>query len=610
MKKPVFAGLVGCLAVSATLLPIGSFAEEPVTIIVTASRGAETVDESMAPVTVIDESDIRRSGASSVDQILAQVPGLIISNNGGPGKTSSVFLRGTESDHVLVLIDGVKMGSATLGTTPFHDIPLSIVEKIEIVRGSRSSLYGSEAIGGVIQIFTRKGGDGTVPIFSLSAGSHGSHEVQAGIVGGDKDAWYSVLASNSGTDGFNSCRGDSGAGCFTVEPDDDGYDNTSISLRAGGQVTDRLNIQGNLLNSDNETEFDGSFQNESETASQLASIKASFSASDRWNSSLLYAQTTDDSDNFINGVFASRFETERTQISWLNDLIIGNSRVITGLDYTDDEVDSNTAFVVSNRDNLGIFASFNTTMGSTDFEISLRNDDNEQFGSETTGGIAFGRDLSNRTRLNISYGTAFKAPTFNELYYPGFGNPDLDAETSSSIDLGISGHTSNGHWAINVFQTEIDDLIGFDPTTFTPVNIDETEISGIEFVGNMRVADWDISAALTLHNPEDTSKGANNGNQLPRRSETILQLGLDKTIGGWSFGGSLLLRGDSYDDPRNRTKLDGFTVVDFRTEYLFNPNWAFGLNVNNIFDKEYETAANYNQDGINGRITLRYIPNQ
>ncbi len=609
MNKTLLAGFSGVFCFSIFTLSITVFAaDDPLTIVVTASRSAETVDESMAPVTVIDRRQIEKTGALSVPQVLATVPGLTLSNNGGAGKTTSVFLRGTESDHVLVLIDGVKAGSASLGTTPFQDLPLSQVEKIEIVRGPRSSLYGSEAIGGVIQIFTRKGGKGTRPTFGVSAGSHNSSNIELGISGGTAGAWYTITGSNYQTDGFDACVGNLNGGCFADEPDDDGYENTAITLRGGGQITDRLSIEGGILNAESETEFDGSFQNESESLTRTSHVKAALKASDSWDTSLLIANSKDESENYLNGEFASRFDTDRDQVSWQNDLLLGVNKFVFGIDYIKDEVDSDNPFTVSSRDNTGVFGLLKRNIGGNDFEFSLRNDDNEQFGNESTGGIAFGRDLNNNKRIVLSYGTAFKAPTFNELYFPGFGNPDLVAETSGSIDLGFSGRGQNRSWSMNLFYTEIEDLISFDPVTFAPVNIGKAEISGIEFSASTAMAGWNIIGNLTLQDPKDASGGINDGNQLARRPKQIFQISADRAVGDWTFGGSVLSRGDSFDDLGNVTKLDQFTVLDLRAGYRVHAKWMLSVNINNALDEEYETAAFFNQDGVNALATLRYLP--
>ncbi len=609
MNKPLLAGIASAVILSVSQQAIA--ADDPLTIVITESRSAETVDEAVAPVTVITRKDIEQKQATQLSDVLKEVPGISFSNNGGIGKNTSIFLRGTNSDQVLVLVDGVKVGSASLGTTPFHDLPIDQIEKIEVVRGPRSSLYGSEAIGGVIQIFTKKGSGEAQPEFSIGVGSNGLSKLDAGIGGGSESGWYRLGVSTLSTDGINDCRGDPDlfVGCFTVEPDEDSYDNDSISLRGGTRINQRFQLEGNVFVSSNETEFDGSFQNQSETKTSVTSVKSLFAVSDSWDATLLLAKTEDQSDNFLNGAFASTFDTERSQVSFQNDFQVGsNSVVIAGIDYIDDEVSGTGGFTVTSRDNTGVFVAYQTSIAKNSFEVSIRTDDNEQFGDETTGGIGWGRDLGNGKRVTASFGTAFKAPSFNELYFPDFGNPNLAPETSESIDIGFSNAVPGGRWAVNIYQTEIENLIGFDAATFLPANVEKAKISGIEFSGHTTLAGWDVGVSLTLQKPEDDSAGANQGNTLPRRAERIISLDATKIFGRFSMGGSIFNQDDSFDDLGNTTKLNGFTLVDVFGEMRINQNWVAGLKINNLFDENYETAAFFNQDGTNFLATLRYKP--
>ena len=414
--------------------------DDRLTILITASRFAETVDETLAPVTVITRDDIEDAQAQTVEEVLRAVPGVTFGNNGGVGKVTSLFLRGTSSGHVLVLIDGVKVGSATAGTTPFEHLPLNQIEKIEVVRGPRSSLYGSEAIGGVIQIFTRKGDGETRPRFDASIGSHATGEMNLGVSGGDEDAWYNLGLGTEFTNGYDSCRGPDG-GCYVDEPDDDGNENKSVSLRGGFSLSNDLSVEGNFLNSESETEFDGSIfsGNESETVTQLASVKLDFQADEKLQTSLQVSRSKDLFDNFHNGEFVSTFNTTRNQIAWQNNIRVNEkTRLILGADHLDDKVDKNgDNYTIDSRDNFGVFGAWRTDINDNDFELSLRDDDNEQFGEANTGGIAWGRDLGDGNRVTASYGTAFTTPTFNDLYWPDSGNPDLKPEKSRSIDLGL-----------------------------------------------------------------------------------------------------------------------------------------------------------------------------
>lgn len=603
-----------CLLAALLLGPTPSvFADDSVKpIIVTATRTARTADETLAAVTVITREEIERQQASSVQDVLRGVPGLAIANNGGPGKATSVFLRGTESDHMLVLIDGVKVGSATLGTTAFQDIPIEQIERIEIVRGPRSSLYGSEAIGGVIQIFTRKGGGAVRPYLSLGGGSFRTYNAAAGVSGGGDRGWFNLSASGIDTEGFNACDGKpspNGAGCFVIEPDKDGYRNASGSARAGYRFANGAEVDVNALRAEGKNQFDGSFVNESKSVQQLVGSRLRFSPQAAWHVSLAAGRSRDESDNFKDGVFKSRFDTERDTVSFQNDFSVGTAQLLTaGLDYQDDRIDSTTAYAVTARDNKGLFTQYQAGFGRQDVQASLRRDDNEQFGRFTTGGAAWGYGLGNGLRLTASYGTAFKAPTFNELYFPGFGNPNLRPEESQSVELGIKGTTAGSRWSLNVYETRVDDLIAFDATTSAPANIDQARIRGLEAVIAARLKEWDLRTSLTLLDPENRASGTNRGNVLPRRAEQALRLDLDRRIGKYRLGATLFAEGRRFDDLANTRAMRGYATVDLRAEYAFAKAWRAQARIENLLDKDYETAAFFNQPGRSYFVTLRYQP--
>lgn len=612
MSKYMFTGVVGAVFLSISLAGRAADDDDLLTIVITGSRSAETVDETLAPVTVLSREQIETRQVNTVEEALAGVPGLTVSNNGGLGKLSTIHLRGTESDQVLVLVDGVKIGSATTGIAALQNIPLAQIEKIEVVRGPRSSLYGSEAIGGVIQIFTRKGREGFHPEFEVGAGSHATYKGDVGASGGNGRGWYRVNVSGIESEGFNACRGKpfpDGAGCFTYEPDDDGYRNRAVSLNGGLTVNERLTLDAHFLQSDADTEYDGSFTNESEAVQQVLGLNADVKISESWDLLLKAGRSEDDLDDFLGGEFKSRFDTTRDQFSVQTDIRTrGRGDWVVGADYLRDKVDSTTAYTVDSRDDTGLFAQYRTLLGGHDLQLSLRNDDYQDFGSETTGNLAVGHALNDYLRLTAAYGTAFRAPSFNELYYPISGNQNLDPESSQSIDLGIAGSRGAARWSVNLFRTEIDDLIAYDVSEDKVNNVDQARITGLELAASNRLGDWVLSGALTLLDVENRGRDAFRGNELPRRAATSGRIDLDRQLGKLLLGASLVGQGRSYDDLGNSRRLDGFTVVDLRAEYALSGPWTLAAKIGNVFDKDYETAAFYNQDGINGMLTVRYTP--
>lgn len=597
---------------AASLLLFSSYslqaADESAPVIVTATRTAQTADETLASVTVITRQDIERQQATTITELLRGTPGVGVSSNGGVGKATSVFLRGTEADHVLVLIDGVKVGSATTGTTAFEDLPIDQVDRIEIVRGPRSSLYGSEAIGGVIQIFTRKGGGDTKLSFTQGAGSHRTYTSSGGISGGGAQGWYSAHVSSLSSDGFNACRGSLTDGCFTIEPDEDGYRNRAGSVRGGYRFANGVELDTHILRTRGENRFDGSFVNQSETVQQIIGGRIAFSPLASWRLSVTAGNSKDESDNFLNSVFSSRFNSTRDNISLQNDFTIGKSHLLSfGYDYQNDQVSSTTVYDVTERYNNGVFSQYQGSYGGHDLQLAIRRDKNEEFGGHTTGSVAWGYALNRDLRLVASSGTAFKAPTFNELYYPGFGNPNLSPEKSISYELGLRAKGDQGGWELSVYQTDVDDLIGFD-ASFTPVNVDKAKIHGIEVSAHARIAEWSLATSLTVLDPENRSGGVNDGNVLVRRAKESFRLDLDRSFGRTRLGASLFSEGRRYDDLANTEELSAYTTVDMRAAYVLTKHWTLTGRIANLFDTNYETAAFFNQDGRNVFVTVSYQP--
>jgi vitamin B12 transporter len=589
-------------------------------VVVTATRTAETADETLASVSVITRTDIERQQVRSVPDALRGLPGVTFSNSGGPGKLTSVSLRGTNTSHVLVLVDGVRIGSATAGITSLETLPIEQIDRIEVVRGPRSSLYGSEAIGGVIQLFTRKGGGPLRPRLTAGAGTDQTVNGSLGLSGGGDAGWLDATVSFERTQGFDACRGEPlVGGCFTVEPDRDGYRNAAGSLR-GGYRFDGGELGFHWLRSEGELEFDGSFQNESSGVQQVLGATVSLRPLDRWDLTLSAGRSWDELDAFLDGDFASRFDTVRDSATWQNDVYLGESHLATlGVDYLRDRVDGTDDFTVDSRDNWGFFGQYQGDFGAHRVTASLRYDDNEQFGGQTTGDAAWGYGFANDLDVRAAYGTAFKAPTFNDLYLPftdlgfGFGysgNPDLDPETSRSIEVGLSGPLPDGRWSIDLYQTILEDLISVDASGMisTPINVDEARIRGLEAVAGARVRGWDLNAALTLLDSKNRSPGANHGNLLVRRPEQTLRLDLDRNFGRYRLGASLLAAGRSYDDLANRVRLDGYAVVDLRAEYRFSESLRIQGRLENLLDEGYETVAYFNQPGRGFYLTLRYEP--
>lgn len=577
----------------------------PSTIIVTASRTAQTVDETLASVTVIEREEIERKQVKSVTELLSKAPGVMLVSNGGRGKNSSLFLRGTNSDQVLVMIDGIKVGSATSGATAFEHLAVDQIERVEIVRGPRSSLYGSEAIGGVIQIFTRKGRDGLAPRFSAGAGSNDSREVTLGVSGGDERGWFSADISDYSTDGFNAKTEDG----YGYNDDDDGYDNRSWALSGGYRLNDWASAELHWTRNEGDNEYDGGpvFDNyASESDLETVGGTLNLTPTENWSLDLTLGRSKDESTQYGDGAYQSHIHTRRDTASLISQHFFNaRSEFIWGVDYQNDEVNSSNDFTETSRDNTGVFGLYQLYLGAQDLAFSLRTDDNEQFGRYNTGSIAWGLQIDPDLRVFASYGTAFKAPTLNDLYWPDEGwyrgNPDLKPEESETLEVGISGSHAGVTWGANVYQTEIDDLIAYDAAAASPNNVNEARIRGIELTAATQLSGWDLVSSLDLMDP----KNREDDSLLKRRPRQVLNLSADRTFGVWSAGASVQAVGERKDGSNH---LGGYTLVDLRGAYQLTQDWSLRARVENLFDKEYQTAFGYNQPDREFWLSINYTP--
>jgi len=583
-------------------------------VIVTATRTAITADEALSSVTVITRADIERLQPLSVQDLLTGLPGVSFANSGGIGQQTSLFLRGTNSSHTLVLIDGVRIGSVGNGLPAFEQLPVEQIDRIEIVRGPRSSLYGADAIGGVIQIFTRHGSrdGGLLPSFSVTTGSDNLLRGQAGLSGGSDHAWYNLSVGAQHTRGINACRigaGEVFAGCFTDEPDQDAYTNKNLGANGGYRWDNGAELSGSWLRSLGEIHFDGSYQNRSRTVQQVAGSAFSFNPLQVWKTTLSVGQNLDRYDNYENESFVGYIYSRRNQASWQNDLSVADNQLLTlGVDWQGEHIDSDTGFLATRRNDTGGYVQYQGTFGRNEVQLSARRDDNSQFGGHNTGAAAWGYHFDDGLRLSASYGSAFHAPTFNDLYYPyGSGNPDLKPEKSRSAELGLSQQLSAWNWALNAYQTRIDQLIALDSNYF-PSNISKARIRGVEGQLGVKLADWQLQGYLTWLQPQNQDGGPNDGNVLPRRPEHTARVDLDRRFGAIGVGATLYAAGRSYDDAANAHPLAGYSTTDLRASYHFAPDWQVEARLANAFGRHYETVYYFNQPGRSVFLTLRYSP--
>ncbi|HEX7339036.1 MAG TPA: TonB-dependent receptor [Rhodanobacteraceae bacterium] len=597
--------------------PVQATSLDPV--VVTATRVDQPITQTLAPMTIITRQEIDRLQPKSLLDLLSGLPGVDLANSGGLGQQTSLFLRGTNSTHTLVLIDGVRVGSVGAGLAAWAQIPVDQIERIEIVRGPRSSLYGSDAVGGVVQIFTRHGkaGAGLTPSLRLSGGSHDSWDSEVGLSGGNAHGWFNVSVGAKYTHGINSCKLGAGtvfAGCFTNEPDKDGYRAYNGLLNGGWRFDNGAQLSGNFLRDTNFVAYDGSFQNYSRHAQQVAGARLALPVTDFWSMTISAGQSKDKATNFHDKTYVGYGNSMRNQASWLNTFTLTKDQQLTvGADYLHDHIASNTAYLRTRRFDTGVFAQYQGAFGRNEIQLSARHDHNQQFGNHDTGAAAWGYHFAHQLTLSASYATAFHAPTFNDLYYPstpGFApsaDPHLKPEKSRNAEVDLSARYTHWHWQVSAYRNAIDDLIALN-AFFTPGNISSATIRGLEgqLGGDWNGFTW--ATYLTWQKPENTDGGVDDGNWLPRRTQKSARFDLDRQLGAFSVGATFEAFGGRYDDIANTHWLGGYTKLALRGSWQFAPHWQLQAKIANAFDRDYETVYYYNQPGRTAMLTVRYTP--
>ena len=570
--------------------------------VVTATRSESRADAVMSDVTVITREDIERGTGRTVSELLARVSGVQMAGNGGLGKSSSVFIRGTEGRHVLLLVDGVRYGSATLGLANFDNIALENIERIEVLKGPASALYGSDAVGGVVQIFTRKGTPGLHPYASVTVGSAERREVAAGLSGGTADVGYSLGVQNLREKGFSATNPRVAFNLFN--PDADGFSQSSVNASVDWKFAPGWKADARVFQANGSTQFDNgpsAFDAKTDTVSKVLGLGVEGQLTASWKSRLALGKSEDLSNSFSSAV-PSVFNTVQDQWAWLNEIATPLGKVVAGYERVVQKVGGTTTYSVDRRTTNSWLAGLNGAAGAHSWQLNLRRDQDSQFGDATTGLAGYGFKFTPEWRAHAAYGSSFKAPTFNQLYFvsPFFnGNPSTQPEYGRSSELGVA-YAAGGHEVkLTYFANRIK---GFISATTVVTNVPYARIDGWTLAYEGQKDAWTYRAALDLLDARNELTQL----KLPRRADRQLTAGVDYTAGAWKFGTTLLAASNRFDNAANTVPLGGYATVDIHADYALAKDWSVQARINNLGDKPYETAAGYNQAGRSTYVTLRY----
>ena len=610
MKKTSLALSVISALSSAAVFATDIPADE--TIVVTANRFAQNSTDILSSIKVITRQDIEFSPAQSVAELINEVNGFQMAQNGGAAQTTSLFSRGTNSGHTLVVIDGQRISSATLGQVAFANISTDQIDRIEIIKGPRASLWGSDAIGGVIQIFTRQLNAGELAV-DLSLGNQSLQQTNISTAFSHGEGSTTVTLSAKSADGYDVFE--------TAEPDDDGYNREDISIVGGQQLNPnwRLNWLGkyNQGLTDYDSAFGGSNKSELETKQwQLTATQdlASFHQVFTWG------QQVNESINFIDGGVkkdGSFFETKRLQASWLGNYQVSEQLTTTlGLDFIREEVDTKPTFdgkpgyVEEQRDKKALFTHILFDDNNIILDGALRYDDIEGVDNKWTYNTSAGLRFGEQSLISVNLGRGFKEPSFNDLYYPpgafSYGNDELKAESSTSAELLLKTSFNDIQTEISVYKTTIDDLIEWVPNekfAYHPLNVNKAKITGLElnFAGNLLGLEQSLQLGYL------DAKNDSDDKPLIRRAKHTARYQLSHDFDHLNLLASIDYQGKREDSVWPGTiELPSHTLVNLSAAYTFNNAWKLALKANNVFDKDYVTNNHYIGQPAQYLLTVSY----
>ena len=595
-------------------------------LVVSANRFEQPLSSILAPVTVVTREEIDHWQSNTVIDVLRRLPGVDVAQNGGMGQQSSLFIRGTESRHVLVMIDGVRLNQAGIsGSSDMSQIPISLVQRIEYIRGARSAVYGSDAIGGVVNIITRRNDDGTT--LNAGIGSHGYQNYNGSTqqkIG--ENTTVTAAAAYMHTTGFDiEARGFSGD---RVQPDKDGFLSKSLWLGVEHQFSSDIVAYARAYGYDNRTDYDAYYDKSADSQVDTRKLYSRTYETglkyhnDKYSTSLMGSYSTTKDYNYDPkygqyGTFSNLDESKQYNLQWGNNYLLDKGNISTGIDYQRQSIEPSSYTMISDKqtlNNTGLYLTGQYALiDSVVAEAAVRSDHHSEFNWHTTWQSGLSWEFYEGYKLVGSYATAYKAPNLSQLYaYSSsiygttVGNPNLKPEESKQWEIGFEGKTGPLFWQVNAYHNDIDNLIdykyGYPISTYE--NIGKAEIKGVEWVGEVETGIFHHQVTYQYTDPRDKEKDE----VLLRRAKQQVKYQLDWAIYDVDMGLTYQYIGSRYDKMGNgqRTKVGGVSLWDLTAAYPVTSHLTIRGKIANMFDKDYETAYGYRTAGREYFLTGSY----
>lgn len=576
-------------------------------VVVSATRSEQPITDVLADVTLVDRAEIDHLGAASVADVLERLPGITVNRNGGPASTTNVYLRGAEGRFTAVFIDGVRIDSQSTGGASWNAIPLSQVDRIEVLRGPAAAIYGSDAMAGVIQIFTREGEKGFHPSVRVGMGSNKTYDASASLRGSDEVFGYAFGLGSERSDGFNAKP--------SGNPDRDGYRNESFSGKLSWKLSERQAVELSLLDNHQKAGYDGFAPgNDDQAKSHLQTVGLTWNQrwSSAWSTRVAVSRGTDRYETS-----PSVYLSETRVDSWLlrNELQAGPGKLTVDLERREDKLDNaSTTPTRSDRHQNAVAVGYGLRAGPHTLQVNARRDDDSEFGGNSTGSLAYGYAISKTLRATASAGTAFRAPTLFQRFSI-YGKPDLKAETARNTELGLRWQEGASHASVVAYRNRVKDLINYVAGPGSCVNgvgdyagcygnTGRATYSGVTLSGGTTVGDVRVGGSLDLMRPKD----ADSGLLLARRAETQATLTADVPVASWRLGGEIQHLGKRYNDAANTQALPAYTLLNLTASTDIGRDWRLLARIDNATDKDYESVLGYATAGRTYYLGLSWTP--
>lgn len=571
----------------------------PQEVIVSATRAPQKINETLADVVVITRDEIEKTGQSSITELLATQPGIQSVSYGG----NSVFIRGAEARMTAVYIDGVRVdsqeGSVRLGGgVPWEMIPLSNVDRIEVVKGPASAVYGSDPMGGVIQIFTRQYKSGQQVFANAGIGSHQTSKFSTGVSGGQGRFDYALTAAHDETGGFNTVPS------VAHNPNREAQRTTAFNGRLGVQLNEMHRLESSFLRNDLNSRYVDMFSPQPTT--DFTSVARLDTSTIRWvadwtaNYRSKVSLTNSVHDVKDNGW--SDFRTTMSGVIYENQWKVNGDNLSANLEHKSDKFEDRSSFgFLGDRTQNALSLGYGGTRGVQSFQVNARHDQDSIFGSKGTAGLAYGYALSDSLKATASISTGFRSPTLEQTY-SSYGSRDLKPESSRNRDMGLRYAQGTSKMSLVVYRNDFTNLISARPD-FTYYNIGEATVQGATLSASQAVGRYNVRGSYDVLDAQDSK-----GRDLPLRARHSATAGVDRSVLNWKLGAEVIAVGKRYDNAANTTSLGGYSLVNLYATHQINPDWKLLTRINNAADKQFQQVALMATPGRTLFIGLNWQP--